>query len=82
LEDEDKEVEVHNEEVQEKNDDALNGGDSGSDYAEGDDKEVVVAEQKDSSRELNDEINAQRFSIPGVAKLGSSNFRQHGSHQQ
>jgi hypothetical protein len=81
LEDQNKEVEVPNEKAQENKDDALNGGDSWSDYAEDDDKEVDVAEQRGSSEELNNEINAQRFGTPGVEKLGYSNFRQSGSHQ-
>jgi hypothetical protein len=46
-----------------------------------DDKERIVAEQIDSSREMNDLINDQRFDPPGAANLGSSNSRQSGSHQ-
>jgi hypothetical protein len=44
LEDEEKEVEVPNEEEQENRDYALNEEDSGSDYVSEDDKERVVAE--------------------------------------
>jgi hypothetical protein len=78
---EEKEVEVPNEEEQENKDDTLNEQDSESDYVSEDDKERVVAEQTNSSKEMNDLINAQRFGPPGVAKLGSSNSRQPGSHQ-
>jgi hypothetical protein len=81
LVDEEKEVEIPNEKEQENRDDALNEFDSGSDYMSEDDKERVVAEQKDSSKEMNDLINAQRFGPPGVANLGSSNYRQPGSQQ-
>jgi hypothetical protein len=81
LEDEDKELEVPNEEEQENKDDALNEQDSGSDYVSEDDKERVVAEHKNSSKEMNELINAQRFGSPGVANLGSSNSGQPGSHQ-
>jgi hypothetical protein len=81
LEDEEKEMEVPNELEQENNDDALNEDDSGSDYVSEDDKERVVAEQIDSSKEMNEIINAQRFGTLGVAKLGSSNSGQPGSHQ-
>jgi hypothetical protein len=81
LEDEEKEVEVPNELEQENNDDALNEGDSGSDYVAEDDKERVAAEQINSSKEMNEIINAQRFGTPGVAKLRSSNCGQPGSHQ-
>jgi hypothetical protein len=73
--DEEKEVEVPNKEEQKNRDD------SGSDYVSEDDKERVVAEQKNSSKEMNDLINAQRFGPPGVANLGSSNSGQPGSHQ-
>jgi hypothetical protein len=78
--DEEKEVEVPNDEEQEKNDDALNGEDSGSDYVSEDELEGVVAEQKSSSKEMNELINAQRFGTPGAANLGSSNSGQPGSH--
>jgi hypothetical protein len=81
LVDEEKEVEVPNEEEQENRDDALNEDDSGSDYLCEDNKEEVAAGQKNSSKEMNDLINAQRFGPPGVANLGSSNSRQPGSHQ-
>jgi hypothetical protein len=40
---------VKNDEEQEKNDDALNEANSGSDYMSEDELEGVVAEQKDSS---------------------------------
>jgi hypothetical protein len=46
-----------------------------------DDKEIVVAEQRKSSREMNELINAQRFSTPEVANLGTSNSGQPGAHQ-
>jgi hypothetical protein len=76
VEDEDKEVEAPNEEEQENRDDALNGSeDSGSDYISEADKERIVAEQTDSSEELNITIIAQRTGYPGVTKLGSSNFK-------
>jgi hypothetical protein len=79
--DEEKEVEDPNEEEQENKDDALNEEDRRSDYVTEDDKERVVAEQINSSKEMNDLINAQRFGPPGVANLGSSNSRQPDSHQ-
>jgi hypothetical protein len=59
----------------------LNEEDSGSDYVAEDDKERVVAEQISSSREMNELINVQRFSTPGVTNLGSSNSGQPASHQ-
>jgi hypothetical protein len=81
LVDEEKEVEVPNQEEQENIDAALNEDDSGSDYVSEDDKERVVAEQGNSPEEMNDLINAQRFGPPRVANLGSSNSRQPSSHQ-
>jgi hypothetical protein len=82
LEDGKEEVEVPNDYGQEKNDDALNEENSGSDYGSEDELEGVVAEQRSSSKEMNELINAQRFGIPpGVANLGSSNSGQPGSHQ-
>jgi hypothetical protein len=81
LEDEDKAMEVTNEEEQENRDDVLNDGDSGSDYVSEDDKEKFVAEQKISFKEMNEVIKAQKFYYPRVTKLRSSIFRQPGSHQ-
>jgi hypothetical protein len=66
-------VEVSNEEEQENRDDALNDDDIGSDYVSENDKERIVAEQINSSKEMNELINAQRFGSRGVANLGSSN---------
>jgi hypothetical protein len=82
LVDEEKWVEIPNNDEQEKNDDALNEEDSGSDYVSEDELERVVAEQRSSSKKMNELINAQRFGTPpGVANLGSSNSGQPGSHQ-
>jgi hypothetical protein len=64
LEDEEKEVEVPNEVERENNDDALNEGDSGSDYMAEDDKERAVAEQINFSKQMNEIINAQRWILP------------------
>jgi hypothetical protein len=80
LEDEDKEVEVLKEEEQENRDDALNDGYIGSDYMSEDDKERFVTEQKESSAEMNEYNNSQRFSYPEVIKLRFSNFGQPGYH--
>jgi hypothetical protein len=81
LVDSEQQVEVPNDEEQQNSDDALNEEDSGSDYALDDAKEEVVAEQTGSSEEVKNEINAQRIGYPGVAKFGSSNFRQPRSPQ-
>jgi hypothetical protein len=81
LEVEGKEMEVSHQEEQENRDDELKDGDSRCDYMSEDDKERFVAEQKESSKEINEFINAQRSGYPEVTKLGSSNFRQPGSPQ-
>jgi hypothetical protein len=60
---------------------ALNEEDCGSDYVSEDDKERVVAEQKNSFKEMNELINAQRFGSPGVGNLRSNNSGQPSSHQ-